>query len=323
MARKRRQNPALAIFGNPRGVVIARGVRRLEYDVNERRDLGGAARSKDRHGPWRHDFLARDTEIVGLPNGKVQLQSRSGTPLWDRETFLDNPGRSRRAPTMARKSKRRPPKGYRTWKAYMDAIRPNKSRKRSQRRENPMARRRKSSRRRRRKSNPGVRIVHVHQGARSSRRRRSRRHRRNPGGLRGITGFLMQAGKDSLGVLGGKVVSRGVPQLLGIQPTGLPGLLVQTAFGLGAALAVRQFVSPSIALSMATGALLNAEESLVRGAGVPVASAALSDAAELYSFAGYAQPAELPAGDGMGVYSPDQQIGEYDNGGEDRRMMVM
>lgn len=320
MAKRRRRNPALAIFGaNPaRGVVIARGVRRVEYDSNERRDLGAAAGRKDRAGPWRHDFSARDTDIVGLPNGSVMMRSRSGTPLWDRETFLDNPGRSRRAPPMARKKKRRPPKGYRTWKAYMNAIRPNGKRKRSTRREN-MARRRKSSRRRRR-SNAGVRIVHVHQAPR--RKGGRRRYRRNPGGgLRGLTGFVLEAGKRSVGVLGGKVVARAVPQLIGLTPTGLPGLLVQTAIGLGAAVAVRQFVSPELALNVATGALVAAEESFIRGMNMPVVSPALSDAGELYAFAGYAQPEQIGDG-GMGVYTPEG-IGNADSEDNRGRLMVM
>lgn len=252
-----------------------------------------------------HMALRQPNAVMGQPNYQHELADfvRHYVSPARRGKFTKNPGGTvakRRKGTKRRASrKRKPPRGFRSWGAYMASIRPggkSSSGKKARKRRATtggagMSRKRRKSRRRR--SNP-PRATH----RRSSRRHGRRSFRRNPGGgFRGIIGTIMDGVKGGLGVVAGKAISRAVPALVGIQPTGYLGLGVQALVGVGAYMAADRFVGREPARTVLYGAFGGVIESIVRGWNVPVLSPALGDETELHAIAGYVH-GYVPQGDG-------------------------
>lgn len=190
--------------------------------------------------------------------------------------------------------KRKPPRGFKSWSAYMASIRPKSGRKpgpkRAKTRRPAMSRKRRKSRRR---SNPPRASFRRRRS--SQRRRGGRRHlRRNPP-MRGIIGTLIDGVKGGAGVVAGKAISRAVPALIGIQPQGYLGLAVQAGVGVGAYMLADRFVGRENARNVLYGAFGGVIESAIRGWNIPVLSPALGDETELHAIAGYVH-GYLPAG---------------------------
>lgn len=281
-----RPNPAIAIFGNrPRGVTIARDARQLEYtDPAKGRST------------WYHKF-GRGVRVTGQPDGSVRL-SKPGARLWSPDGrgqhWLENsgpkPAGGRHMAKRRRTHKRRPPAGYRTWRAYMAHIRGLKNRPK-RKRGSSMARRRRNDpdpgRRRRRRHNARV-------------RHRARRH--NPPAGRFLR-EIMPAAMDGIGITVGKVGARGLPQLVGLAPAGLLGLGVQTLSGLVVA-GVVHFFAPRFAVNMIRGTFSTLYDSLgrtpVAGKPIPIIGTALADYGEAYRLAGYSRAMAPRA---IGAYS--------------------
>lgn len=253
---------------------------------------------------YRIDFIARrrgkswkPTYVVHAPQryggvyeiGTSSTLSGAKARAERHERSLGEPRSNPKGGKMAKrtKSKRKPPRGFKTWKAYMRSIRPGakKRRRRSTARasgttRSPVMARKKKSRRRR---NPGAGIAR-------RRGRRSRRgfFRRNPGGaVRGIVPLLMEGAKGGAISTVGRIVSRGVPALVGIQPNGYLGLGVQAAAGGIAGVLVDRLLGRGVAVPFLIGVFGNVTDSLVRGLNIPFASPALGDETELHAIAGY------------------------------------
>lgn len=114
----------LTVFANPRrskAAVLSQHVEQVRYRHAE-------------DGKWyKHDFDP-GASIELMRDGSARIRRKDGKPVWfddsldtkgDDVHFLIN------APRRRRKSTRRPPKGFRTWKAYMDSIRPKSKKKKS------------------------------------------------------------------------------------------------------------------------------------------------------------------------------------------------
>jgi hypothetical protein len=202
------------------------------------------------------------------------------------EYWLENrPRRSRTRRVRARRSstrKRRPPKGFRTWKAYMDSIRPGSKRstggktmaRRRRRRRRAVAanprRRRRSTRRVRR--NPPVFLAN-----RRRRRHVRRRYRRNPS-VRGITGRVFGLGKTAAGIVAGKIVTRTIRGYVpGVVGGTTMGLLTEVAIATLIGMFGSRFLGSKIATDMAIGGYVSAIEGFVKATNVPFAAAALGD----------------------------------------------
>lgn len=212
--------------------------------------------------------------------------------------YLVNPARKRRSKSArtkarARRTSRRrsPPKGFKTWAAYMASIRPARAQNKGG---TGMSKKRRRSRKGyRRKASAAV-------VGRVGGRRRS--YRRNPPIGRGIIGKVMQGVTDAaLGVVG-KAASRAVPSLIGLPQGGAVGIATQAAVGIAAGM-VADKVKPGAGRAVLQGALMGPIESLVKGLNIPVISTALGDDYEGYALAGYEDSGVagyVGAGTGMG-----------------------
>lgn len=120
-------------------------------------------------------------------------------------------------------------------------------------------------RRRRRKSNAG--------------RRGGRRRRRNPfggGSPRGLMGMVTQGGVDALGIVAGKVASRAIPALIGINQTGIAGVAIQAASAIAAGF-LGSKVNRNFGRMALAGGLAGIVEGYLKVANIPVVSPALGD----------------------------------------------
>lgn len=207
--------------------------------------------------------------------------------------FLTNPKKGRtihRKNPRRVKSRRKPPKGFSTWTAYMASIRPK-------RRGGTMARRART--RHRRNAPKRHRVRHrrnpVHARARkrttyraNSHHRRRRGYRRNPsrnGNMfsrgKGLIGGMMSLVKNgaigSIGVMAGRVAPRLATDVTGIDTaitnsslTGMPATAAlaaaQLAVGLLAAMITEKVVSPKAAVFVMAGTFDGVIEDVLNGA---------------------------------------------------------
>ena len=233
------------------------------------------------------------------------------------------------------KAKRRPPLGFRTWKAYMDSIRPNKggsvAKRRRRRRRNTAAVNR--PRRRRRRRNPGTSVALANPRRRYRRRRNPvalvnrRRRRRNPSfSVRGLVGEMKQAGVTAGQVIAGKVVTRIVRAR--VLPDRFRGTYTQIAAELAIATAAGyasgMVLGPRAAANIMAGGYVGALESLIHQVkALKFVSDAISDDSNPSTIMVPADKAAEVAGyvQGLGGYVPpglqgiqDRDADSYSNG---------
>lgn len=161
-----------------------------------------------------------------------------------------------------------------------------------------MARKRKH-----RRKNPGMVVVPNSPRRRGGRRhrndpaRRHRRRRHNP--ARGIVGQVTQGAMDALGVVTGKVFSRAVPALVGLNLTGFAGVAIQAASAVVGGF-VGSKIKPGFGRMVLAGGLAGIIEGYAKALNIPVISPALGDeydAAMQHGMAAYTLPgAEEPLG---------------------------
>ncbi len=179
-------------------------------------------------------------------------------------------GGSRRASSRKRSgaAKRKPPKGFRTWSAYMASIRPNSG-------GTAVAKRKRKSTRkavtRRRRRNPSV-------AAKPVRRARSR-YRRNPMGLslNGVQNILMGGVKDAALGVAGKSATRFVRSKLGYDGATTVGAAVEVATATALGIAAAKMLGPQHARAIVQGAFMGPIETFIKAANVPFISATLGD----------------------------------------------
>lgn len=183
-------------------------------------------------------------------------------------TFLTNPRGKKAARKPARRAaaKRKPPKGFATWKAYMASIRPNTPKG------GTMAKKKKT---RRRASTR--RHVHAHHAP-----ARRRRYRHNPPKLttRALVPLVLEAGTDAAAVVAGKVAVRLARSRLGMESGTAAGSAVEGAGGV-VLVVLGQRMRSRVLRNMGVGALAGALEGIVKTANVPVVSATLGDIGDL------------------------------------------
>lgn len=263
-----------------------------------------------------------------------------------RDKWLENPRPRARKRRSSSGKKRRPPKGFRTWRAYMDSIRPNRKggtvakRRRRRRRTAAINRPR---RRRRRRINPPVALTNRRRRRRrrinrplalTNRRRRrhhSSRRRINPPrfSVRGIIGQAKTAAVTGVQIVGGKIATRVVRNYIpGGKPA--PGAALtptQIAIELGAATVVgylgSMFLGARVGANLMAGGFVGVIESLVKTYKVPVAADALGDDGDPNvitvpahmsgyvrdTLAGYVQDGADVNGPGLGAYGPANSAG--------------
>lgn len=237
---------------------------------------------------------ARAARAIRIRGFKTTSDFRS---LYQKKSNRGGKMKHKRKTTAKRnRSRRRPPKGFATWKAYMRSIRPNRGRRRTAKpKGSTVKRRHRSSKRRhgRRRSKNRAVVVHriVH---------RNRGRRRNPPMLRGIVGQIVDAGKGGALVVAGKATSRILPHLVGITPVGYLGLAAQAVAGGAVGLLAGRFIGRENGRVFLFGVASNVIESVIRGFNIPVLSPGLADETELYALAGYPQPRALPPAGGKG-----------------------
>jgi len=186
--------------------------------------------------------------------------------------WFDNPRKRRRSPSKRRKAKRHPPKGFRSWKAYMASIRPKgkhmaRRKRRSTKKRN--APRRRSHRRARARTS-----VTVRSNPRRSVRRYRRRH--NPRfSIKGVLARGMTAAQDGLWIVGGKIVTNALPTLIGLSPVGALGIGIKALAAVGAGI-LFDFVSPNAGKLAAAAGFATIYEPFIKGLNIPIVSPALA-----------------------------------------------
>lgn len=144
-----------------------------------------------------------------LPRGNADGWERDGGTTW----LTNKPARSRRSSMAAQRTKRRPPRGYKSWKTYMASIRPNGSKKRKARRSSTasggtgMARKRSSKRRKSTKRATTRRRSVVVYAANKPKRRRHTYRRNGTSLMRRGRGIVAQTMDLAIGgLVGGATV---------------------------------------------------------------------------------------------------------------------
>lgn len=130
------------------------------------------------------------------------------------------------------------------------------------RRKSSVARAGTTTRRRRR----GVAVV----------RRRSVRRRRG-GSLRGVVPMLIEGGKDAVIGVGAKAAVRIIRSKAGFESAGAIGVGVELAAAAAVGLLAGKFLGANAARAAVQGALMAPVEAFIKGANVPLVSAALGD----------------------------------------------
>lgn len=248
--------------------------------------------------------------------------------------------RRRKVQKVGRKAKRSPPLGFRTWKAYMDSIRPNNkggtvARRRRRRRNAAAAVNR--PRRRRRRRNPATTVALANPRRRRRRsvvrsrrryanpianRRRRRRYARNPSmSARGIIGQVKRATKLALqieaGKLGTRIVRNYIPGVA--QYKGKPlGLVVELGAAVASAYLVGMVAGPAVAANWLAGGMLGVIESGIAQYRIPVLYDAISDDGATMTVPAASAPAVAGYVNGLGGYVPpglgDISSGDYGSG---------
>ena len=200
-------------------------------------------------------------------------------------------------------------KGSAAAKRFMASIRPHKKGGTT------VAKRRKVSRKRRVSRKRKSVVVKINAPVRRRRRTRSnppghrRRYRRNPG-LGGIMRYLsvnnlLSGVIDAGEVLGGKIVVRTLPGLVGLPTTDMLGLSVQALTAVLAGGVAHTFINPNAGKMVLAGGLAAPLETLLKGLNIPFISANLGE--DVIEVGGMGSYVQIPSG--MGTYP---QYGEYD-----------
>lgn len=203
-------------------------------------------------------------------------------------TFLVNPSGKRAARKRRTKTTRKPPKGFRTWKAYMASIRPNaKGGTVATRRK-----RRRSTSRRRRRRNPSTVALKT-----NPRRRRRRSYRRNPRGfsIRGIGGQVMNGAVGAVQTLAGKAGVRIVRGFTPYTAGSAVGTAVEGVAAIGLGMFASRMFGPKIGERVMIGGFQAPIEAFVKQMGIPYVSEALGD--DGISYGTYelgAYPSDIP-----------------------------
>lgn len=245
--------------------------------------------------PYRHDF-ERGGSVASLqPDGSLTIRNKRAK-LWGmydvhgrRQPFLENPrGRRERMATKKRKgAKRSPPKGFKTWAAYMASIRPGAKRRKSRRSsaltrsEGKSMATRKKKRRRNPATNPPRRGRHVARPVHHRRRRNppaARSHALTP---KALIADVMDGGIGAVCVLTGKVGSRQLRRQFGYAPGTVIGSMIELGSGLALGL-IGSRVLPRAARPYArdvmVGAFVGTLETVLKPMAIPFVSDSLGDA---------------------------------------------
>ncbi len=224
--------------------------------------------------------------------------------------FLVNP-KHRKA--SRKRGKRKPPKGFSSWKAYMASIRP--SRTKAKKGADTMAKKRSRKHRKTRKHRKSSRRIFSFNPPkrRRSHRRKSVSHRRKYRGNprvsltpTGIVNASLNGVVDAAEIVVGKAVARTIPPLIGVPTAGLMGMLVQVLTAVVVGWAGNRFVSPNAGKMMLAGALVSPIEDLIKGAGIPYLSTALGEGVvEL-------PPDHYSAYPQLSAYPESTQMGDYE-----------
>lgn len=195
--------------------------------------------------------------------------------------WFDNPPKRKRAGSKRRKTGRRPPGRWKSWKAYMAHIRGLKkggTRMAKRKRRRSSAKRRTTRRSHRRSSSRRIAVVRHPVLVNPRRRRHVRRYRRmsNPRfSVGGIMGRIKSGAIDGLYIVGGKAVTNAIPALIGLSPTGALGLGVKALSAVAAGY-VFGFVSPNAAKLATAAGFAAIYEPFIKGLGIPLISNALA-----------------------------------------------
>lgn len=202
-------------------------------------------------------------------------------------TFLVNPRGTRRRASgrgTQRRTKRRPPKGWASWKAYMASIRPNsKQASASSSGSTSMARKRSKKRHTRRGRHTTRRRAATRTNPPTHARHRRRHVRRNPIGVRSIGGklralpsFALHTAINAGVAIGGKIVARKVRGLAKQQAGSVVGSLIEAGVGLvgGALLST---VAPEAGAMFALGGVMAPMETAIQQLKIPHVSDSLGD----------------------------------------------
>lgn len=216
--------------------------------------------------------------------------------------WFDNPRKRRRSPSKRRKSRRRPPKGFRSWKAYMASIRPKGK--------GHMARRKRSKSRKRthrRSSRRRARAVSI--TLRNPRHHRRYRRRHNPRfSVKGLMGRVQQGAIDGIWIVGGKAVTNAIPSLIGLAPTGALGIGIKALSAVAAGYVFGMVSANAGKLATAAG-FASIYEPFVKGLNIPIVSPALAaDDYGAYPYVGSYPTEQLsayPQGGGVGEEADD------------------
>lgn len=88
---------------------------------------------------------------------------------------------------------------------------------------------------------------------------------------------LTTAGMGAVGIVAGKVASRALPSLVGLNQVGFAGVAIQAVSAFAAGWAAGKFINPEFGKMVLAGGLAGIIEGYIKAANIPVVSATLGD----------------------------------------------
>lgn len=206
-----------------------------------------------------------------------------------------------------KRKKRNPPKGFRTWAAYMASIRPTARRKAARKGSTSTKEAPKMAATSRRRA--AVRRV-------ASKARSVARRARASVSRSGVVPFATSAAMDAAGVLAGKVVVRSIRARTPIAPGTTLAVAAEIALAVGLGLLVST-KSKAWGQRIAIGGMLGPMETLIKRLNVPIVADALGeDGYVLTDLGDGAELVEAYGDDEIAGYVSDGGIGSFVSSGE-------
>ncbi len=210
-----------------------------------------------------------------------------------KEIWLTNPPRKRaRKRTAAKKStrrtKRKPPNGFKTWSAYMASIRPGAKKSTTKKR-----------RRRAASTNTGRATVarkRKRSTAKRSTTKRRRTYRRNPGGSKALTKRISAAAVGAGMATGGKMAVNSLANLLPASVSPVMQLVAKVVAAIGVGVVADKVVGRAHADLVMIGALQAPLESAITQYAPPALSSGLNAYPQLQSYTSRRQLAGYTGG---------------------------
>ncbi len=242
----------------------------LEETRYRKRDDGKYYAHEGSADLWLVETSGGQRGTLSLPRRGAGWTKDGGT-YWLTNSPHEATHMSKRTSSARRTKKRPPPRGFKTWAAYMASIRPGGKKMAKARKRGRKSTRKKTATRRR---SSVVVLANPH---------RRRRHRRNPPLMKGLIGRLTNGAIGGTAIVVTKATARAIRSRAFSMPAGtLKAGAVELTISTAAGIVAAMFISPSVGQSIIDGGFANAIEQGVTGLKVPFIASALGDGGRSY-----------------------------------------